>query len=169
MISSLNNFAARRTYKYVLFACAHYTITYSIFPERIQNMKKVKQILAIVGVIILVGLYVSTIVYAHDIHLCLCDHPCFDLGIQFYLQTDQKRFRRKRYCRALKNQHLNKIFCQVLILLLSYLFFCVLRYSFCVLNSLRAFCILCDCQLLNRFGKSIRKRRFCQINASSIS
>ena len=64
MISSLNNFAARRTYKYVLFACAHYTITYSIFPERIQNMKKVKQILAIVGVIILVGLYVSTIVCA---------------------------------------------------------------------------------------------------------
>ena len=51
MISSLNNFAARRTYKYVLFACAHYTITYSIFPERIQN-------------IILVGLYVSTIVCA---------------------------------------------------------------------------------------------------------
>ena len=51
-------------------------------------MKKVKQILAIVGVIILVGLYVSTIVCAvsaHDIHLCLCDHPCFDLGIQFYL------------------------------------------------------------------------------------
>lgn len=64
MISSLNNFAARRAYKYVLFACAHYTITYSIFPERIQNMKKVKQILAIIGVIILVGLYVSTIVCA---------------------------------------------------------------------------------------------------------
>ena len=64
MISSLNNFAARRTYKYVLFACAHYTITYSIFPERIQNMKKVKQILAIIGVIILAGLYVSTIVCA---------------------------------------------------------------------------------------------------------
>ena len=49
MISSLNNFAARRAYKYVLFACAHYTITYSIFPERIQNMKKVKQILEIRG------------------------------------------------------------------------------------------------------------------------
>lgn len=89
--------------------------------------------------------------HAHDIYLCFCDHPCFDLGIQFYLQTDQKRFQRKRYCRALKNQHLNKIFCQVLILLLSYLFFCVLRYSFCVLNSLRAFCIFRDGQFLNRF------------------
>ena len=46
--------------------------------------------------------------HAHDIHLCLCDHPCFDLGIQFYLQTDQEGFRRERYCRALKNQHLTK-------------------------------------------------------------
>ena len=28
--------------------------------------------------------------HAHDIYLCFCDHPCFDLGIQLYLQTDQK-------------------------------------------------------------------------------
>ena len=34
------------------------------FPERIQNMKKVKQILAILGIIVLVGLYVSTIICA---------------------------------------------------------------------------------------------------------
>ena len=121
-------------------------------------MKKIKQILAIIGVIVLVGLYE----HAHDIYLCFCDHPCFDLGIQFYLQTDQKGFRRERYYSALKKSAPEQIFCQVLILLLSYLFFCVL-------NILRAFCILCDCQLLNRFGKNIRKRRFCQINASSIS
>ena len=55
---------------------------------------------------------------------------------QFYLQTDQKRFRRKRYYSALKKSAPEQISCQVLILLLSYLFFCVL-------NSLRAFCISC--------------------------
>ncbi len=143
-------------------------------------MKKVKQILAIVGVIILVGLYVSTIVCAvsaseNFMNMLMTSIyasviiPVLIWAYSFIYKLIKKDSEEKDTGRALKNQHLNKIFCQVLILLLSYLFFCVLRYSFCVLNSLRAFCILCDCQLLNRFGKSIRKRRFCQINASSIS
>ena len=147
MISSLNNFAARRTYKYVLFACAHYTITYSIFPERIQNMKKVKQILAIIGVIILAGLYVSTIVCAVSASenfmnmLMTSIYASVIIPVLIWAYSFIYKLIKKD---SEKNQHLNKIFCQVLILLLSYLFFCVL-------NCLRAFCILCDCQLLNRF------------------
>ncbi len=118
-------------------------------------MKKVKQILAIIGVIILVGLYISTIVCAvsaseNFMNMLMTSIyasviiPVFNLGIQFYLQTDQKKIPKRKILQRIKKSAPDQIFCQVLILLLSYLFFCVL-------NSLSAFCILCDCQLLNRF------------------
>ena len=125
-------------------------------------MKKIKQILAIIGVIILAGLYISTIVCAvsaseNFMNMLMTSIyasviiPVLIWAYSFIYKLIKKEFRRERYYRALKKSAPEQISCQVLILLLSYLFFCVLRYSFCVLNCLRAFCILCDCQLLNRF------------------
>lgn len=118
-------------------------------------MKKVKQILAIIGVIVLVGLYISTIVCAvsaseNFMNMLMTSIyasviiPVLIWAYSFIYKLIKKRFRRKRYYSALKKSAPEQISCQVLILLLSYLFFCVL-------NCLRAFCILCDCQLLNRF------------------
>lgn len=79
-----------------------------------------------------------------------------------------KRFRRKRYCRALKISTWTKFSvrcwsCFILfILLCSQIQFLCSQQSPCFLYPLWL-------SAPQSFWKSIRKRRFCQINASSIS
>ena len=91
-------------------------------------MKKIKQILAIIGVIILAGLYISTIVCAVSASENFMNMLMTSIYASVIIPVLIWAYS----------------FIYKLILLLSYLFFCVL-------NCLRAFCILCDCQLLNRF------------------
>ena len=76
-------------------------------------MKKIKQILAIIGVIILAGLYISTIVCAvsaseNFMNMLMTSIyasviiPVLIWAIQFYLQTDQKKIPKKKILQSIK-------------------------------------------------------------------